>query len=72
MTLSSCQCELAQLVAYHVFSDIYRNMFSAVVNCNRMTDHIGVNCGTAGPCFDYVLFARRVHRVDFLDRKSVV
>ena len=34
-------CELTELVAYHVFSNINRNEFVSVVNCNGMTHEVG-------------------------------
>ena len=34
-------CELTELVTYHVFSNINRDEFVSVVNCNGMTHEVG-------------------------------
>src|SRR5699024_9494566 len=62
---SGCH-ELSKLMSYHILSDIYRHMFSAVVNCDCMTNHLREDCGTAGPGLDNLLLSGFIHRIYFL------
>jgi hypothetical protein len=49
------QCELAKLVADHVFRDIHRNVLTAVVHGDRQTDEIRQDRRTTRPGFDRLL-----------------
>src|SRR6266478_4852684 len=53
--------ELAKFVSNHLFGDVHRNKFSAVVHGNRVADHVGKNRRTARPRLDDFLFVARVH-----------
>jgi hypothetical protein len=39
--------EFAELVADHIFGDIYRNMLAAVMNSDRVADKVREDRGTA-------------------------
>ena len=39
-TVSSCSNELTKLMAYHILCNVYRNVFSSVMNCDRMTNKL--------------------------------
>src|SRR6202022_1224185 len=52
--------KLSELVSDHLFSDIHRNKFSAVVHGNRVADHVGKNRRTARPRVDHFLLVARV------------
>src|SRR6266853_2644249 len=53
--------ELSKFVSNHLFGDVHRNKFSAVVHGNRVADHVGKNRRTARPRLDDFLFVARVH-----------
>ena len=53
--------ELTKLVSNHVFSDVNRNKFVSVVHCYSVTDEVGRNHRSAGPCLDYGLLATLIH-----------
>src|SRR6266853_57499 len=53
--------KLSELVPNHLFGDVDRNKFSAVVDGNRVPDHVGKDRRTARPSLDDFLFVTRVH-----------
>src|SRR5438132_295085 len=61
--------ELAQPVTDHVLADEDGHMLAAVVDRDRVPDHVGVDHRRAGPGADHLLVARLIHLLDlFLDR----
>ena len=63
--------ELSEFVADHVLRHEDRDMLAAVVDGDRVADHIGRDGRAAAPRFEEFLFAGLVHRVD-LHHKVVV
>ena len=56
--------KLAQLVADHIFGDVYRNMTAAVVYCDGVRYHIREDSRSARPCFEDLLLVIFVHLLD--------
>src|SRR5437660_472343 len=56
--------ELTESVADHVFADEHRHMLAAVVDADRVPDHVGIDHRRTGPGADHLLLARSVHLVD--------
>jgi hypothetical protein len=56
--------ELAQLVADHLLADEHGHVLAAVVDRDRVPDHLGEDRGRARPGADHPLLAARVHRLD--------
>ena len=65
------RCELAQLVAYHVFRNKNRNERPAVMYRNRYTHHLGQYRRAARPRADYLPVTARHARVDFFSKVLV-
>ena len=42
-TETTCRGELTELVSYHVLSNVNRDEFISIVNCNCMSHEIGGN-----------------------------
>ena len=64
MTVEGSRCnKFSELVSNHILGDVNRNMLSAVVNGNRMTNKGREDRGTAGPSLDYSLVAASVHSI---------
>src|SRR6185503_9612739 len=69
--------ELAELVADHLLRDEDRHVLAAVVDRDRVPDHLREDRRRARPGSDHVLRARRVHRLDaveqpFLDERALL
>src|SRR2546421_11347624 len=56
--------ELAQLVPDHLLGDEDRHVLSAVVNRDRVPDHLREDGGRARPGADHPLLVAVVHRLD--------
>src|SRR5512146_751031 len=56
--------ELAELVTDHLLGDEDRHVLAAVVDGDRVADHLGEDRRGARPGADHVLLARLVHRLD--------
>src|SRR5207248_2747761 len=56
--------ELAQLVPDHLLRDEHGHVLAAVVNGDRVPDHLGEDRRGARPGADHRLLARLVHRLD--------
>ena len=54
-SVSSGSNELTELVAYHILCNVYRNMLSSVMNCDRMTNKLREDRRTTGPGLDNLL-----------------
>ena len=65
----SRQRELSKAVADHVFSDIHTDKILAVVNEEGVTDEVGRDHRTAGPCLDRALLAGVIELVDFVEKR---
>ena len=63
--------ELAELVPDHIFRDVYRNMLSAVVNSNGMTDKFRENSGCTRPGLENLLLASSVHFFNALQQHGL-
>src|SRR5438270_3332844 len=61
--------ELPEPVADHVLADEDRHVLAAVVDGDRVTDHVGVDHGRARPGADHLLVARLVHLVDLFAQR---
>src|SRR5882757_9946641 len=60
--------ELAQLVPDHRLGDEDRHVFFAVVDGDRVADHLGVDRRGARPGFEHLFFAGLVHRIDLREQ----
>ena len=58
--------KLAELVTYHVFSDVYRNKLITIVHCKSVTDEIWGNHRSAAPGLDNRFLAAFLHSRHFL------
>src|SRR5207253_3444675 len=56
--------ELAELVADHLLGDEHGHVLAAVVDGDRVPDHVREDRGRAGPGPDHPLLVRGVHRLD--------
>src|SRR4051794_38776666 len=63
-----CRGELPELVTDHGLGDEYGNVLAAVVNGDRVAEHVGHDHGTTRPRLDDVLGALFVLRVHLLDQ----
>src|SRR5256884_7283983 len=62
------RCELAELVADHLLRDEDGHMLAAVVDGDRVADHLREDGRAARPGADHVLLTRLVHRGDPLQQ----
>ena len=62
------QCELAKLVADHVFRDIHRNVLMAVMDGDRQTDEIREDRRATRPGFDRLLIPRSAAASTFFSK----
>ncbi|KKI50896.1 hypothetical protein CHK_1620 [Christensenella hongkongensis] len=60
-TERTCGCELAEFMSDHVFCNIDRNEFSAVMNADCVSYHIREDRGGTRPCFQHFLFVLFIH-----------
>src|SRR6266511_4948515 len=60
--------ELTELVADHLLRDEDRDVLAAVVDRDRMPDHLREDGRRPGPGSDHLLRAGRVHRLDALEQ----
>src|SRR5512133_538787 len=60
--------ELAELVPDHLLRDEDGHVLAAVVDRDRVPDHLGKDRRGAGPGADHVLRARGVHRLDAVEQ----
>ncbi len=67
-TEESSGCELAQLVSYHVLCNVDRNMAPAIMDCDRMTDHLRKDCRSARPGLNHLFLTGAIHRFNFLQQ----
>src|SRR5207247_2647320 len=58
--------ELAQPVTDHVLADEDRHMLAAVVDRDRVPDHIGIDDRRTGPGANHLLVARLIHLFDLV------
>src|SRR5216110_1453495 len=58
--------ELAQPVPDHVLADEDRHMLAAVVDRDRVPDHIGIDDRRTGPGANHLLVARLIHLFDLV------
>ena len=58
--------EFAQLMAYHVFRHIDRNVLAAVMHRDGVADEFGEDGGGTGPGLENLLFAGLVQLFDAL------
>ena len=68
--------ELTELVADHILGNIYRNMLSAIVNCECVTYEVREYCRGTAPCLENLLLSCFVHCQNslvesFLDVRSL-
>src|SRR5258708_613615 len=63
--------ELAQPVADHVLADEDRHVLAAVVDRDRVTDHVGIDGRGARPGADHLLVARLIHLVDLVFERGI-
>src|SRR6266566_3969277 len=59
-------CELAQPVPDHVLADEYGHVFPAVVDRDRVPDHVGIDHGRTGPGADHLFVPRLIHLLDLV------
>src|SRR5438067_69926 len=69
--------ELTQLVADHLLRDEHGHVLAAVVDGDRVPDHLREDRRRTGPGADHPLLVRRVHRLDaahqpLLDERSLL
>ena len=64
-SVGSGRNELSEFVSYHILGNVYRHMFSSIMNCNCMGNHLRENGGTARPGLDHSLASACVHRIYF-------
>src|SRR5947207_15190894 len=60
--------ELTELVADHLLRDEHGHVLAAVVDGDRVTDHLGEDGSGARPRAEHLLRARRVHLLDLLEQ----
>ena len=54
--------EFAELVAYHILSDVNRNELVSIMNCDSMADEVrGDHTGTGPGLHDLLLLATIIH-----------
>ena len=63
---SARRCELTQLMANHVLSDIDRHMLASIMDSNGMTDEVRENRGASGPSLDNLFIISFVESRDLL------
>src|SRR5687767_15574880 len=56
--------ELAQLVPDHLLADEHGDVLAAVVDRDRVADHVGEDRRGARPGLDHALLVRGIHRLD--------
>src|SRR5581483_9898732 len=65
VSLERARCrELAQLVSDHVLRAVHRHKLLAVVDRDRVADHVRVNRRPARPGANHLLVVGRVHRIN--------
>src|ERR1700740_412814 len=62
--------ELTQPVTDHVFADEDRHVLAAVVDRDRVPDHVGIDDRRASPGADHLLVAGLVHLVDLVPQRA--
>src|SRR5437868_13588489 len=62
------RCELAELVPDHLLGDEHRHVLAAVVDGDRVPDHLREDGRRAGPRANHVLLSRLVHRRDAVEQ----
>lgn len=49
--------KFSQFMTHHLLVHIDGDVLPSVVDCDRVADHLGQNCGSSRPSFDYLFFA---------------
>jgi hypothetical protein len=57
--------ELTELMPDHLFCDINWNMLTTVVNGDRMSNHLGNDCGCPRPGFNNLFFVFIIEHLNF-------
>ena len=60
------RCKFTELMADHIFRNIHRHVFTAVIDSDRVTDKVRQDGRSPGPSFDYFFLIRSVQCSDLL------
>ena len=60
--------EFSEFVTDHLVCQVDGNVLSAVVNGDRVTYHLGQDCGSSRPSFNYLFLACGVEFFDFCEQ----
>ena len=67
---NTCGGKLTQFMTYHVFGNIYGDMFTPVMNRNSVSHHLRENCRTPRPSSDHLFLFSWFNCSTFFKRLS--